>query len=363
MALRDDRDLRGQPRAAGRRRWNRGPRATAWAAAGLLFAAAVLAPAAAAPPVDVIFDTDMGNDVDDALALGLLHALANRCECRPLAVTISNDAPLAAPFTDAVNTFYGRGEIPIGTIRGGPPPVADRYLRLARQEDDGRLRYPHDLESNAAAPEATGLLRRILAARPDGSVVVVQVGFSSNLARLLDSPPDAVSPLCGRDLVAAKVRLLSLMAGSFQPIDGKRHLEFNVVKDIPAARRVAEGWPTPVVWSGFEIGMAIPYPAASIERDYGYVTHHPLAEAYIAYRPPPHARPTFDLTSVLQAVRPDRGYFSLSEPGRVIVEADGGTRFEPAADGNHRFLLVSPEQAVRATEAFAILCSEPPRGP
>jgi hypothetical protein len=323
--------------------------------------AAVLGcPAAAAAPVDVIFDTDMGNDVDDVLALGLVHALESRGECRLVAVTITKDHPLAAPFTDAVNTFYGRGEIPIGMIRGGPTPEASRFLGLVERLDDGRPRYPHDLTDGAEAPEATGLLRRMLAARPDRSVVVVQVGFSSNMARLLDSPPDELSPLAGRDLVAAKVRLLSVMGGAFQPIGGRRHREYNVVQDIPAARRVAEEWPTPIVWSGFEIGVAIPYPAVSIERDYGYTPHHPLAEAYVAHEPPPHCRPTWDLTSVLQAVRPERGSFGLSEPGRVVVEDDGGTRFEPAADGPHRHLTVSPEQAIRAGEAFAALCSQPP---
>jgi hypothetical protein len=151
------------------------------------------------------------------------------------------------------------------------------------------------------------------------------------------------------------------MAGAFRPIGGRRHLEYNVVQDIPAAKRLAERWPTPIVWSGFEIGEAIQYPAVSIERDYGYVSQHPLVDSYVAYEPPPHCRPTWDLTSVLHAVRPDRGYFSVSEPGRVVVEDDGGTRFEPAADGRHRYLIATPEQTARVAEVFTALCSEPPR--
>lgn len=206
------------------------------------------------------------------------------------------------------------------------------------------------------------MLRRILASRPNESVVFVQVGFSSNLARMLDLQPDAISPLSGHDLIAAKVSLLSVMAGAFQPINGNRHLGWNIIKDIPAAKRIAEAWPTPIIWSGFEIGIAIAYPAVSIERDYGYVPHHPPAEAYVLYNPPPQNRPTLDLTSTLQVIRPGRGYFDLSEPGRVIVEDDGGTRFEPAADGPHRYLIASPEQVIRATEAFVNLCSQPPAG-
>lgn len=328
------------------------------AAATLGVAAQALA--GAPGPTGIVFDTDIGNDVDDVLALGVIHALQTRGECRLLAVTITKDHPLAAAFTDVVNTFYGRGDVPVGVVRNGPTREQGRFNGLAAQKDGDALRYPHDLRSGADAPEAAQLLRRVLAAQPDGSVVIAQVGFSSNLAKLLETKGDDVSPLSGPDLVKAKVRLLSVMAGAFQPVGGKRHLEYNVIKDIPAAKKIAAAWPTPIVWSGYEIGIAIPYPAASIQRDYGYVAHHPLAEAYVLYNPPPHNRPTWDLTSVLYALRPDRGYFGVSQPGRVVVLDDGETRFEPAADGPHRYLTVTPEQVLRTTEALVQLSSQPP---
>jgi len=318
--------------------------------------------AAAAEPVRLIFDTDIGNDVDDALAIGVIHALQSRGECELLAVTITKDHELSAPFVDVLNTFYGRGNIPIGVVRNGPTPEASPFTVLANQRDDGKLRYPHDLMSGADAPEATPLLREVLARQPDRSVVIAQVGFSVNLARLLDAPPDRHSPLSGRELAQKKVKLLSVMAGAFQPIEGKVHLEYNVVKDLPSARKLAKEWPTPIIYSGFEIGLAITYPADSILRDYGYVPHHPLAEAYCLFMPPPHNRPTWDLTSVLQAVRPDRGYFSLSDSGRVVVNEDGATRFGNEAGGPHRYLIADREQQVRVREALVQLSSQPPAG-
>ena len=209
--------------------------------------------AAAAEPVRLIFDTDIGNDEDDALAIGVIHALQSRGECNLLAVTVTKDHELSAPFVDVINTFYGRGDIPIGVVRNGPTPEPSKFTILANQRDDGKLRYPHDLMSGADAPEATVLLRQVLARQPDRSVVIVQVGFSRNLARLLDSVPDRHSPLAGRELVQQKVKLLSVMAGAFQPIDGKVHLEYNVVEDLPSARKLAQEWPTDVIYSGFEI--------------------------------------------------------------------------------------------------------------
>lgn len=333
----------------------------------LLFVAHECAPAipvaaaepVAASPVRLIFDTDMGNDIDDALALGVIHALQSRGECELLAVTLSKDNDFAAPFVDLVNTFYRRGDIPIGVVRGGKTPEDSKYIRLpSTATEDGKPRYPHDLKSGKDAPEAVVLLRRVLAAQPDGSVTVVVVGFSTNLARLLDSKPDDDSPLAGRELVARKVRLLSMMAGMFS--DPGRQKEYNVYIDIDAARKVFAGWPTQIVTSGFEIGQAIKFPAASIERDFRYVKHHPLREAYELYQKMPYDRETWDLTAVLHAVRPDRGYFGLSPPGTITVDDQQITRFASSDSGRHRYLIVTPDQITRVREALVQLASQPP---
>jgi uncharacterized Ntn-hydrolase superfamily protein len=310
--------------------------------------------------VRLIFDTDMGNDIDDALALGVIHALQSRGECNLLAVTLSKDNEFAAPFVDLVNTFYGRGQIPVGVVRGGKTPEDSKYIRLPSEAvgENGAQRYPHRLRRGKDAPEAVGLLRQVLAAQPDGSVVIAVVGFSTNVARLLESPADAHSPLPGRDLVSRKCRLLVMMAGMFG--GRERQKEYNVYIDLPAAKKVFADWPTPLVASGFEIGHAIKFPAISIERDFGYVKHHPLREAYGLYKQMPYDRETWDLTAVLYAVRPDRGYFGLSEPGTIRVDDHDITQFAPSAEGRHRYLTVTPEQIARVREALVQLASQPP---
>jgi hypothetical protein len=315
-------------------------------------------------PIPLVFDTDICGDCDDVLALGMIHAFESRGACRLIAVTVSADHDQAAPLVDAVNTFYGRPHVPIGVVGRGGVAESSRYLSMVNERDSGRYRYPHALTSGRSAPDATTVLRRALADQPDGSVVVVQVGFSTNLARLLDSKPDAISPLPGEELVRRKVKLLSLMAGAFRSIGGKPdYREYNVVRDVASARALAARWPGPRVWSGFEVGIALPYPHQSINRDFGYVAHHPVAEAYVRHQPPPHDRPTWDLTSVLYAVRPDRGYFDLSPAGTVTVRPDGSTRFEPFPDGRDRFLILRPEQTLRVTEAMVQLASQPPCPP
>jgi inosine-uridine nucleoside N-ribohydrolase len=321
--------------------------------------------AAAVPPggpVKIIFDTDIGNDVDDVLALSLLHALQSRGDCEILGVTVTIPDELAGPFVDAMNTFYSRPEIPIGCIRPQATQPPSRFLYLVDTNDNGVLRYPHKLQRGSDAPAATHLLRQLLASQPDHSVVIVQTGYFSNLGALLNTPGDDISALAGKDLVKQKVKFLSVMAGRFDAAGNQQHfVEFNVTNDIPAAQIVAMEWPTATVWSGFEIGIAACYPAISIERDFNYVPHHPAAEAYCLYKPPPHERPTWDLTAALYAVEPDRGYFDLSPPGRVVVDSDGFTHFESVSDGRDRYLILSDRKIGRLKEALVQLASQPPK--
>jgi inosine-uridine nucleoside N-ribohydrolase len=317
-------------------------------------------------PVLVVLDTDMGNDVDDALALAMLHAFESRGEARLLAVTVTKGNPWAAPYVDLVNTFYGRPHVPVGVVRGGKAPHDADMIRVpaTRTRDDGALVYPHALTDGTEAPEATAVLRRALAAAEDGAVVIVQIGFSTNLARLLDSAPDDASPLAGRELVARKVKLLSAMAGNFAVGNGNFpddvRPEYNVETDVPAAQKVFSEWPSPVVASGFEVGISMLFPAYAVTHHMAYSEDHPVAEAYRLYLPMPYNRPTWDLTSVLYAVRPDEGYFGLSVPGTIRVRDDATTWLDPHPDGRHRFLTVDDQQRARALEAMVALATQPP---
>ena len=312
-------------------------------------------------PVRLIYDTDMGNDVDDALALAVIHALESRGACRLLAVTVTKDHDLAAPFCDAVNTFYGRGDVPIGMVHGGFAFLEGRFLSLVAQRDNGSLRYPHDLLSGDDAPKAIQVLRQTLAAQPDASVVIIQVGFSTNLARLLESTADEYSPLPGGELVAQKVRHLSAMAGVFAEVEGVENpSEYNVRVDIDSAQQLTEDWPTPVVFSGFEVGYAIRYPADTIDQDYAYLEHHILAQAYRLHNPDMRDQPLYDLTSVLYAVHPDGGYFDLSPPGWVTISGEGLSLFQQDPEGMHRYLEVSEAQILLVRETLVELCTQPP---
>ena len=131
------------------------------------------------------------------------------------------------------------------------------------------------------------------------------------------------------------------MAGDIE--DPNLH-EYNVVKDIPAAKIIFEEWPTPVVTSPFEVGIKIQYPGSSIENDFGWAGLHPVVEAYKAYQTMPYDRPTWDPTAIQYAVE-GGDWFTVSPTGNITVTEEGSTIFTPDGNGTRRYLSVDQDQA------------------
>jgi inosine-uridine nucleoside N-ribohydrolase len=314
--------------------------------AAVLLALVAVAPASAAAPLHVIFDTDMGNDIDDALALATLHAFASRGELKLDAVTVSKDNPWAAEYVRMVDEYYGRGTIPVGIVHDGKEKDDGHYVKQVCMMH-GRHLNP------AAVSDAVDLLRKTLAAEKDGEATLIQVGFSTNLARLMDTKPDRYSSLNGMDLIRKKVRLLTVMAGNFEKPDP----EYNVMIDVPAATKLFAGWPTDIYFSDALLGEAVLYPAISIEHD--FPAGNPVAEGYRAYMKMPYDRPSWDLTTVLYDLRPDRGYFDISPRGDVTVSPKGVTTFHANPSGKRYLMKVSLMQAARVTDALIWLATQP----
>lgn len=309
-------------------------------------------------PISVIFETDMGNDVDDALALDMLYKYIESDKVNLLMIGTNKISEYSAGYLDIMNTWYGHN-IPIGTVTDGSfIDNADNFVRATcLLEKEGVPVFKRTIKEHAAFPKAVALYRKTLAAQPDHSVYIISVGFSTNLAQLLDTQPDEYSPLTGKELVAQKVKLLSTMMGHFTDPD---FTEFNVVCDIPAARKVINEWPTEIVASPFELGNAILYPGASIENDFKWTDYHPMVVGYENYLSMPYDRQTWDLTSVLYVIEKDKNFFGTSGPGRITINDNGTTNFVSDANGTHSYLKVTPEQADTIRNYFIDLITQRP---
>lgn len=298
------------------------------------------APAQALPrgPVKVILDTDIGSDCDDVGALAVLHALADRGEAEVLAVMVCNSAEYGPPCVDAINTYYGRPDLPIGAWKGGRFAEPSRYHRTVAEQFAG------DLKSARDAPDAVALYRRILAGLPDGSAVLVTVGTLNNLHHLL---------LADAALVRRKVRRLVVMGGGFP---GGREPNFCKPPEAgPSTKYVVENWPTPILFSGKEIGG----PIRTGQRLFTETPEgNPVREAYRLYfRGRPANRSSWDQTAVLAAVRGPGPYWKVVTGGHCHVEPDGSNQWRKSPHNpNHAYLAEKMPlgQVARAIEDLMV---------
>jgi inosine-uridine nucleoside N-ribohydrolase len=258
-------------------------------------------------PALIIFDTDIAEDYDDVGALTILHVLASKGEAKILATISSNSFETTAPAISVLNDYFGRPDIPIGITKRKEPnrPCPQGWAQAIIKK------YPHHVSSNAEAREAVALYREILSKQKDNSVTIVTVGFFTNIADLLSSPPDQYSPLNGKELVNKKVKQLVSMAAR---LDGEKNSgkEYNVCIDVKASQKVFEEWSKPFIISPFELGEKI-LTGIPLTKD-SSIQNSPVKDAFaIALHKDKNenGRMSWDETAVLAAVRGAAPYFSV----------------------------------------------------
>jgi purine nucleosidase len=170
-------------------------------------------------PASVIFDTDIGTDIDDAYAL---VALMHRPELHLLGVTtVSGDAVARA-----------RLAAKLMQVAGGKWANVPVYAGLS-----GATQYMKQVEwatgfDSPSLHTAGGVefMRREINAHP-GEITIIAVGELTNVAALFDAQPG----------IAAKIRAISLMGGSiyrgYAP-GSKPEPEWNIKSNAAAARTV-----------------------------------------------------------------------------------------------------------------------------
>lgn len=310
-------------------------------------------------PQAIIFETDMGNDIDDAMALDLLFKNMDAGNIKLLGVGVHKNNPYSKEFIDIMRCWYGYKKMPIGVNSACVTDMdcVDYCTKTCKMTDEnGAPLFARS--KNPKYEEAVDMYRRLLSKADDNSVVIVTVGFSTTIAQLLESQPDKYSKLTGCELVAKKVKYFSAMAGEFTIPE---FAEYNVFNDLGAARTLFETSPVPIVFTPWQIGEQVQYPGASIEKDFEWGESHPMVEAYKHYQQMPYNRPTWDVIAAYYACHPDAGCFTISEPGNIKVVGKGVTQFTPAKDGNCRYMTVTPEQVKQILNYFYQVIPQKPK--
>lgn len=198
-------------------------------------------------PRKLIIDTDFGYsiaDIDDMGALAVAHGLMNNNKCELLAIILSINNGHAVQALDVVNTYFGRGNIPIANTDG----------KLIYQDTS----YAHHLAKNfhfdivpEETLESTKLYRKLLSEAADNSITIAVIGFPTNINNLFKSDPDDYSDLNGIELVKRKVDKFYIMGGKYpEGLDGHN---WRLAGDC-IAKEMIEQCPRPIIFVGDAIG-------------------------------------------------------------------------------------------------------------
>ena len=302
------------------------------------------------PSVGIVFDADLGNQIDDALALASLYGYQGKGESRVIAVSTSRPGLNSAIFADILVRFYTGEPGPFATVQ----PIG---LTLGKAQPDtplmaaivGKAQYPRDIKQMNQTADPLAVFQHALSAQFDANAIVFLAGPATNIAKAMELP--------GVDkLIAAKVRYLVAAVGNFTGGAADPQL----LADLPAARKVFAEWPTPVMFAGSELGAALPFPGASIEKDFAWAPAHPLVDAYRAAGQMPYDASGTALAAALYAVRPKEPLFKQSDAGTVSIGDDGRTKFTAAAGGKHQYLIADPEQKEKVQQIFVETASTKP---
>ena len=293
---------------------------------------------------NIIYDTDFGPDIDDVAALAMLHTLADNGEANILAAMVSSSHYWSPGGIDAVNTYYGRPDIPIGGRHNSPRPWGHAYVKTLANSN-----YGNDIKTVDDVPNSVVLYRQLLNKQPNQSVTIVSVGFLTNLSDLLDTPAnykgDGIMKT-GLQLVHEKVNKWVVMGGRYP--EGS---EFNFVRGGdtssgvgPFTLNAVTNWPTPIVFLGTEIGVRIRtgLRLASIPAD------SPVRVAYESFFATrnDNDRPSWDQTAVLYAVRGSsfRGtnyWTEVNQGFNEIISAKGENIWRSFPDKDHTYVVKS----------------------
>jgi hypothetical protein len=293
------------------------------------------------PAAGAFFDSDF-TTIDSVLAVGLLHGLQGKGDCTVAIITMTRPNLAVAGYLDAIERYY-RGPAgnfsqvpPIGMhTEGAPGETSPEFLvPFQKKKPDGTAVYQNEVKSVTQTGDPATLIRNYLQAQSDQNCFFILSGPATNLALALDFQGV-------KELLVAKARYLVVAGGTFPSGPVEAHIK----ADIPAFKKLLAQWPTPIFFSGNEVGAALEFPGGSLDKGAAEgVIDQPVADAYRAHEAMPYNAPTWAMTAALFAGRPKEGYFKLSGPGRVSVDGEGRTAFSPAEKGSHQYLIVDPAQ-------------------
>lgn len=269
--------------------------------------------------IPILFDTDIGSDIDDALALAYLLRQP-RCELLGI-TTVTGEPTVRAQLADAICQALGRDDIPIHS--GKAEPILGRQPQPDVPQRTALAHWPH--RESFAPNTAIDFLRHTIRSRP-GEITLVSVGALTNIGLLFAIDPEIP-------------RLLNqhvMMAGVYQTRLPRYGLAETNAKNDPHAAAIVFAAHVPKTYCiGLDVTTQCRMDAAHCRQ---FLSKGPLtiilemAEVWFA-----QARPEITFHDPLAAASVFEPQLCTFQPGRVEIELEsersgGMTLFDPAAE-------------------------------
>jgi inosine-uridine nucleoside N-ribohydrolase len=270
--------------------------------------------------IKVIFDTDIGSDIDDAVALAYLLAQP-RCDLLGI-TTVSGQPVERAKLASAICKTSGR-EIPI------IPGNEDRLNGPTRQPDVPQTsvlpNWPHETEFSDQ--NAVEFMAETIRNNPN-EVVLLAVGPMTNVARLFKAHPDT----------AALLKSLHMMIGRFSDASGLPNSEWNAHCDPAAADGIYSTSVQNHVSIGLDVTHQVVMDSAQVKEHFQHPLLKPVYEMSEVWF---SARDELKFHDPLAAVTLFDDSVCEYENGTAIVKRtsdrdDGETIWAPHENGPHR---------------------------
>lgn len=194
------------------------------------------------------------------------------------------------------------------------------------------------ITGNETYADAVTLYRQLLA-NTAAPIDIVSVGPLNNLSDLLQSSADSISPLTGLQLVTAKVRRLYVMGGQY-PSGSEFNFNNNSLA-MTAGNYVVANWPTPIVYSGFEVGTSVLTGASLSGKQPGDLAAQAMAD-FGSF-----ARMSWDPMNALLAmdIDPDSNGYTSIWGSNSVNAGTGANTFTPNVAGRDRYTVKSVTDA------------------
>lgn len=174
--------------------------------------------------IPILFDTDIGSDIDDAVALAYL---LKQPACELLGITtVSGEPQKRADLASAICHASGRADVPIHVGAEEPLLIAQRQAQASQHKALSAQWEHKSFESKENT--AIEFMRRTIRSRP-GEVTLLSVGPLTNIALLFAIDPE----------IPGLLKQMVLMGGRFFTKAGNGSAtEWNIICDPHAAAKV-----------------------------------------------------------------------------------------------------------------------------